>query len=84
MGSVYFNQGLYSKAMECFAKALQIQQQFLDENNPDLATTYNNIGNVFFTQKNMTRRCNIISKPSTSGANATAPTAMRPHTPSKT
>lgn len=51
MGSVYFNQGLYSKAMECFAKALQIQQQFLDENNPDLATTYNNIGNVFFTQK---------------------------------
>ena len=38
----------YPKALSSYEKGLAIQQQSLPPNHPDLAMTYNNIGNVYF------------------------------------
>ena len=39
--------GEYSKALLSYEKALAIRQQSLPTNHPDLASSYNNIGNVY-------------------------------------
>ena len=39
--------GEYSKALSYYEKALEIQQQSLPPNHPDLAEFYNNIGSVY-------------------------------------
>ena len=46
---VYYNMGDYSKALSSHEKALAIRQQSLPPNHPDLASSYNNIGNGVFT-----------------------------------
>ncbi len=37
----------YAKALLSFEKALQIRQQSLPPNHPDLAMSFSNIGNVY-------------------------------------
>ena len=39
--------GEYSKALSSHEKALEIQQQSLPPNHPDLASPYNNIGMLY-------------------------------------
>ena len=38
--------GEYSKALSYYEKSLEIKQQSLPPNHPDLAASYNNIGEV--------------------------------------
>ena len=45
IGNVYDNMGEYPKALSYYEKALAIRQQSLPSNHPDLAASYNNIGN---------------------------------------
>jgi tetratricopeptide (TPR) repeat protein len=40
-------QGKYSDAIGFYEKVLEIKQKILPENHPDLAGSYNNIGNVY-------------------------------------
>ena len=42
---VYDSMGDYPKALSSYEKALAIRQQSLPPNHPDLASSYNNIGN---------------------------------------
>jgi tetratricopeptide (TPR) repeat protein len=39
--------GNYPKALSYYEKALEIQKQSLPPNHPDLAMSYNNVGNVY-------------------------------------
>jgi tetratricopeptide (TPR) repeat protein len=40
--------GEYSKALSHYEKALEIRQQLLSPNHPDLAWPYNNIGMTYY------------------------------------
>jgi hypothetical protein len=42
----YLDQGKLNKAIECGEKALRIKIKVLGEEHPDVAISYNNIGNV--------------------------------------
>jgi hypothetical protein len=42
----YRNQGKLNKAIECGEKALRIKIKVLGEEHPDVALSYNNLGNV--------------------------------------
>ena len=44
---VYQSTGEYSTALSYFKKTLEIQQQALPHNHPNLATTNNNIGIIY-------------------------------------
>ena len=50
IGSVYWKQGDYPKALEYYGKALAIVEKVLGKDHPDTATTYNNIGTVYDDQ----------------------------------
>jgi Tfp pilus assembly protein PilF len=50
LGWIKNNQGKYAEAIEFYEKALEIEQKTLPGKHPDLASSYNNIGNVY---KNM-------------------------------
>ena len=50
IGSVYWNQGNYPKALDYYFKALEIREKVLGTDHPDTATTYNNIGAVYDAQ----------------------------------
>lgn len=50
LGSVYWQQGEYEKALECDLKALVIREKVLGENHPVTAESYNNIGSVYQKQ----------------------------------
>ena len=43
----YFNQKKYSKALKCYLKALKAYETLNDEDQRNLATTFNNIGEVY-------------------------------------
>jgi tetratricopeptide (TPR) repeat protein len=43
--------GEYSKALSSHEKALEIKQKTLPPNHPDFATSYNNIGSVYYEMK---------------------------------
>jgi tetratricopeptide (TPR) repeat protein len=47
IGLVYKNMCEYSKALSYYEKALEIQQETLPTNHPDLAASYNNIGTAY-------------------------------------
>ena len=44
---MYNKMGEYTKALSSHEKALEIKQQSLPPNHPDLAQSYNNIGAVY-------------------------------------
>jgi tetratricopeptide (TPR) repeat protein len=46
---VYSEKGDYSKALSSHEKALEIEQKSLPPNHPDLATSYDSIGLVYYT-----------------------------------
>jgi tetratricopeptide (TPR) repeat protein len=63
IGLLYNLQGRYAEALQYFQKALAIQLAVLGENHPDVATSYNNIGDVY-PRRGVTRRlCSITKKP---------------------
>ena len=47
LGSVYYSQGDYHKAIKFHSQALDIQKQVLGEHHPDVATSYGNLGSVY-------------------------------------
>jgi tetratricopeptide (TPR) repeat protein len=47
LGKAKYYQGEYSKALSYYEEALEIRQQSLPPNHPDLAKSYNNIGVVY-------------------------------------
>ncbi|CAF1367965.1 unnamed protein product [Rotaria sordida] len=47
LGWAYDDMGEYSKALSSYDQALEIRKIALPPNHPDLATSYNNIGNVY-------------------------------------
>jgi tetratricopeptide (TPR) repeat protein len=47
---VYAFQGDYDKALEYYEKSLSIILSVLGDNHPDVAISYNNIGNVYAFQ----------------------------------
>ena len=52
---VYKSQGDYTKALENYFKCLEIEKKTIGENNPAIATTYNNIGLVYDSQGDYTK-----------------------------
>ena len=42
----------YNKAVECFLHELEIQKEMLEKNNPNIADSYNSLGNCYKTLKN--------------------------------
>ena len=51
LGSVYYSQGEYIKALTCYNKDLAIELAvYGDSNHPHIATSYNNIGSVYEAQ----------------------------------
>jgi len=44
---VHYKLGEYSKALSYYEKNLKINQKMLPENHPDMATLYNNMGEVY-------------------------------------
>jgi tetratricopeptide (TPR) repeat protein len=47
--------GEYSKALSYYEKALEIKQQSLPPNHPDLAISYNNIGTMYMNMRNYSK-----------------------------
>ena len=50
-GEIYYEKGDYSKALECFKEALNVELSVYGENNPTIAASYNRIGKMYFYQK---------------------------------
>ncbi len=50
IGSVYWVQSDFKKALEYYFKAMKIREQVLGKEHPDTATPYNNIGSVYHNQ----------------------------------
>ncbi len=50
LGSIYWQQDNYKKALEYDTKALKIRKEVLGEEHPDTAESYNNIGSVCHKQ----------------------------------
>lgn len=50
-GGIYYEKGDYSKALECFKEALNVELSVYGENNPTIAASYNRIGKMYFYQK---------------------------------
>ena len=48
LGYIYDDLGAYDKALEYYFKALAISETVLGTEHPDTATTYNNIGSVYW------------------------------------
>ena len=46
-GQVYYNQGEYLKALECFLKSLDIRKSIYEDSHPALGPSYNNVGSVY-------------------------------------
>ena len=51
IGTLYSEQGDYSKALEYLQKALKIKLEILGKNHPDVAMCYDNIGAVYWAAK---------------------------------
>ncbi len=47
IGLIYFNKGDKDKALKYYYKSLEIRKDNLPPNHPDIATSYNNIGEVY-------------------------------------
>jgi tetratricopeptide (TPR) repeat protein len=47
LGWIKDDQGKHTEAITYYEKSLEIRQKTLSENHPDLANSYNNIGNVY-------------------------------------
>ena len=47
---MYKKQGNYPKALEYYGKALAIDEKVLGKDHPYAATSYNNIGSVYYQQ----------------------------------
>ena len=52
LGSVYYSQSNYLKAIEYYEKALAIKLKALGAEHPDVAVSYNNLGSVYDSQGN--------------------------------
>ena len=52
----------YSKALEFYQKTLAIQEKYLPENHPDLATTYSNIASVYNIMKDYSKALEFYQK----------------------
>lgn len=50
-GGIYYEKGDYSKALECFKEALNVELSVYGENNSTIAASYNKIGKMHFYQK---------------------------------
>ena len=50
LGSVYYSQGDYAKAVDFFNKALDIRLGVFGPEHPDVANSYNNLGCVYYSQ----------------------------------
>ncbi|CAF1301645.1 unnamed protein product [Rotaria sordida] len=55
--------GDYSKALEFYEKSLKIYENALPPNHPDLATSYNNIGDVIVLIDDTSNRVHIVLRP---------------------
>ncbi|CAF4728183.1 unnamed protein product, partial [Rotaria socialis] len=47
LGLMKLNQGEYQQAVTFYEKSLEISQKTLSPDDPELATSYNNIGGVY-------------------------------------
>ena len=47
MGYIYLHKSEYKEALKKFEACLEIQTRTLGNDHPDIATTLNNIGNVY-------------------------------------
>ncbi len=50
LGRVYYSQGDYPKAIECYEKSLAIYLESLGSEHHDVASSYNNLGLVYDAQ----------------------------------
>ena len=50
LGYINYNLGTYDKALAYFEKALAIREKIQGTEHPDIATTYNNIGSVYWNR----------------------------------
>jgi tetratricopeptide (TPR) repeat protein len=48
VAKVYDHQRKYNEALVCYKRALELQKQFLGENDPSLAETYNLISSICY------------------------------------
>ena len=48
MGIIYSGQKKYNEALTYHKRALELQRQFLGENHPSLAETYNRISSIYY------------------------------------
>ena len=62
IGSVYSDQGDYSKAMEYYQKALEIYKKLVGLNHPEVATSYSNIGSVYLYQGDYSKAMEYYQK----------------------
>jgi tetratricopeptide (TPR) repeat protein len=51
LGSAKYHQGKYQEAIKLYEEALAIRKRTLPSDHPDLAMSYNNIGNVYSTMR---------------------------------
>jgi tetratricopeptide (TPR) repeat protein len=49
MGNMYYKQGNYSKAIECFLEAKSIYEKTVGKEHPDYATLLNNLGALYYS-----------------------------------
>jgi len=54
--------GKYPQALSSHVKALEIQQQSLPSNHPDLALSYTNIGLAFESIHNYSKACSFYER----------------------
>ena len=62
IGVVYYQQGKYSKALECLQKASKITENTLGAEHSYMATPYINIGNIYVRQGDYKKAVEIYSK----------------------
>jgi tetratricopeptide (TPR) repeat protein len=62
IGAVYYSMGDYSKALSYYTKALEIRQQSLPPNHPNLAKSYNNVGLVYENMGEFLKACSFYGR----------------------
>jgi tetratricopeptide (TPR) repeat protein len=61
IGLIYYNQGNHSKALECYIKALEIQEKNIGKGSIETASTLLNIGLIYFDQKEYQKALNYYN-----------------------
>jgi len=60
LGVMYAKAGRYMQADSLFSKALDIKAKKLEENHPDIAESYHNLGNIYWYKGNYTKADTLL------------------------